>query len=114
MHLFNLDNMILLYLSGLDFIFNYNPKSVCYSFKNGLYWDLRRCNVEIYHFYHKNIVDLVKGKFLVTYNYIIDLYRLMNTKAKTSKSLKSSKIYKYLNSYNYKTSNKYERRVKTI
>jgi hypothetical protein len=41
----------------LDFIFNYNPKSVCYSFKNGLYWDLRRCNVEIYHFYHKNIVE---------------------------------------------------------
>lgn len=41
----------------LDFIFNYNPESVCYKFKNGKIFDLRRCNVEIYHYYHKNIIE---------------------------------------------------------
>ena len=41
----------------LDFIFNYNSESVYYKFKNGNNFDLRRCNVEIYHFYHKNIIE---------------------------------------------------------
>jgi hypothetical protein len=41
----------------LDFIFNYNPEIVCYNFKNNNKYDLRRNNVEIYHHYHKNIID---------------------------------------------------------
>ena len=41
----------------LDFIFNYNSESVYFNFKNNNKYDLRRCNVEIYHFYHKNIID---------------------------------------------------------
>jgi len=54
----------------LDFIFNYNPESVCYKFKNGNYFDLRRCNVEIYHFYHKiiiqkyNVIEYIPGHYL--------------------------------------------------
>ena len=43
--------------SYLDFIFSFNKESVYYVFKNNNYFDLRRCNVEIYHWYHKNIVD---------------------------------------------------------
>jgi hypothetical protein len=41
----------------LDFIFNYNNETVCYNFKNGNEFDLRRYNVEMYHFYHKNISE---------------------------------------------------------
>ena len=41
----------------LDFIFNYNNETVCYKFKNDNHFDLRRYNVEIYHFYHKNIYE---------------------------------------------------------
>ena len=54
----------------LDFIFNYNTESVSYVFKNGNIFDLRRSNVEIYHFYHKhivekyNIIEYVKGHYL--------------------------------------------------
>ena len=41
--------------SYLDFIFNYNPETVYFIFKNENQCDLRRTNVEIYHIYHKNI-----------------------------------------------------------
>ena len=41
----------------LDFIFNYNSESIIYIFKNGNKYDLRKCNVEIYHLYHKNIIE---------------------------------------------------------
>lgn len=53
----------------LDFIFNYNSENVCYVFKNNNKYDLRRCNVEIYHPYHKfvsqnyNIIEYIKGHF---------------------------------------------------
>jgi hypothetical protein len=40
----------------LDFIFNFNKETSYYHFKNGNKYDLRRCNVEIYHYYHKNII----------------------------------------------------------
>ena len=54
----------------LDFIFNYSEESVQYVFKNGDHFDLRKCNVEIYHFYHKKIiesyhvVEYIKGHYL--------------------------------------------------
>jgi hypothetical protein len=54
----------------LDFIFNYSSESVHYVFKNGDHFDLRKCNVEIYHFYHKKIiesyhvVEYIKGHYL--------------------------------------------------
>jgi hypothetical protein len=41
----------------LDFIFSFSKESVYYIFKNGNSLDLRRCNVEIYHWYHKNIIE---------------------------------------------------------
>lgn len=43
--------------SYIDFIYNFNKESVHYIFKNGNPMDLRRCNVEIYHWYHKNIIN---------------------------------------------------------
>lgn len=43
--------------SYLDFIFSFNKESVHYVFKNKNQFDLRLCNVEIYHWYNKNIVD---------------------------------------------------------
>ena len=43
--------------SYLDFIFSYSQESVHYIFKNGNPMDIRRCNVEIYHFYHKNVLE---------------------------------------------------------
>jgi len=46
--------------SYLDFIFQYNRESVYYHFKNGNELDLRKCNVEIYHYYHKNILEKYK------------------------------------------------------
>ena len=41
----------------LDFIFSFSKESVHYVFKNNNKLDLRRCNVEIYHWYHKNISE---------------------------------------------------------
>jgi hypothetical protein len=41
----------------LDFIFNFNKENSYYHFKNGNEYDLRRNNVEIYHYYHKNIIE---------------------------------------------------------
>lgn len=41
----------------LDFIFSFSKESVHYIFKNNNKLDLRRCNVEIYHWYHKNIAE---------------------------------------------------------
>jgi hypothetical protein len=41
----------------LDFIYSFNQESVHYIFKNGNHFDLRRKNIEIYHFYHKNILE---------------------------------------------------------
>jgi len=54
----------------LDFIFNYNSESVYFNFKNNNKYDLRRCNVEIYHSYHKNIIEkynvieYIKGHYI--------------------------------------------------
>jgi hypothetical protein len=51
----------------LDFIFKYQSDSVNYIFKNGNSLDLRRNNVNIFHFYHKqisekyNIIDYIEG-----------------------------------------------------
>lgn len=41
----------------LDFIFSYNQESVYYVFKNKNPHDLRRNNVQIFHYYHKNIIE---------------------------------------------------------
>jgi len=41
----------------LDFIYGFPPSYVCYYFKNGNKYDLRRCNVEIHHLYYTNIKD---------------------------------------------------------
>jgi hypothetical protein len=43
--------------SYIEFIFSYSPESVCYIFLNNNHYDLRRCNVRIYHLYHKNIIQ---------------------------------------------------------
>jgi hypothetical protein len=54
----------------LDFIFNYNQESVFYTFKNGNPHDLRRNNVDIYHHYHKiiiekyDVIEYMKGHYL--------------------------------------------------
>jgi hypothetical protein len=54
----------------IDFIFNYNTENVCYNFKNNNKFDLRQCNVEIYHFYHKhiiekyNVIEYIKGHYI--------------------------------------------------
>lgn len=54
----------------LDFIFNYNSESVYFKFKNNNKYDLRRSNVEIYHFYHKyiienyNVIEYIPGHYL--------------------------------------------------
>jgi hypothetical protein len=41
----------------MDFIFTFNRENIYYVFKNNNPYDLRRSNVEIYHFYHKNIIE---------------------------------------------------------
>jgi hypothetical protein len=41
--------------SYLDFIYEFPPSYVCYHFKNGNKYDLRRCNVEIHHLFYKNV-----------------------------------------------------------
>lgn len=41
----------------LDLLFNFNEETSYYHFKNGNKFDLRRCNIEIYHHYHKNIIQ---------------------------------------------------------
>jgi hypothetical protein len=41
----------------LDFIFSFSIECVHFVFKNKNLFDLRRCNVDIYHWYHKNIVE---------------------------------------------------------
>lgn len=56
----------------INFIFNYKSESVHFNFKNNNKYDLRRCNVEIYHFYHKNIIEkyevieYIKGHYITT------------------------------------------------
>ena len=56
----------------LDFIFNYNNESVYFKFNNNSNYDLRRCNVEIYHFYHENIIkkynviEYIKGHYITS------------------------------------------------
>ena len=41
----------------LDFIFSFNKENVHFVFKNNNHFDLRKSNVEIYHWYHKNIIE---------------------------------------------------------
>ena len=41
----------------LDLLFNFNEETSYYHFKNGNKFDIRRSNVEIYHHYHKNIIQ---------------------------------------------------------
>ena len=54
----------------LDCIFNFNQESVYYKFINDNPCDIRRCNVEIYHNYHTNIIeqyeilDYIPGHYL--------------------------------------------------
>jgi hypothetical protein len=54
----------------LDFIFNYNSDNVYYVFKNNNKYDLRHSNVEIYHSYHKiilqnyNVIEYIKGHYI--------------------------------------------------
>ena len=56
----------------LDFIFNYKGENVHFHFKNGDKYDLRRCNVEIYHFYHEvvskkyDVIDYINGHYAST------------------------------------------------
>jgi len=44
-------------INYLEFIFSFGKNSVYYVFKNSNKYDLRRCNVEIYHWYHKFIIE---------------------------------------------------------
>jgi hypothetical protein len=54
----------------LDFIFNYNTENIFFIFKNNNKYDLRHCNVEIYHLYHKiisekyKIIEYINGHYL--------------------------------------------------
>ena len=54
-------------MTYLDFIFNFNNETSYYIFKNDNKFDLRRCNVEVYHKYHKiisekyNIIEYIPG-----------------------------------------------------
>ena len=58
--------------SYIEFLFSYSPESVCYIFLNNNHYDLRKCNVQIYHLYHKNIIqnynvnEYVNGHYLST------------------------------------------------
>ena len=54
----------------LEFIFNYNSESVYFNFKNNNKYDLRHSNVEIYHFYHKNIMEKYKVIEYITGHYL--------------------------------------------
>lgn len=44
-------------INYLTFIYNYNSESVYCVFKNGNQYDLRRKNVELYHHYHKQMIE---------------------------------------------------------
>ena len=44
-------------INYLTFIFNYNPELDYCVFKNGNQYDLRRKNVELYHHYHKELIE---------------------------------------------------------
>jgi hypothetical protein len=44
----------------LDFIFTFNGENLYYVFKNNDPYDLRRCNVEVYHYYHKYVSENFK------------------------------------------------------
>jgi hypothetical protein len=44
-------------INYLTFIFNYNPEYVYCVFKNDNQYDLRRKNVELYHHYHKELIE---------------------------------------------------------
>jgi hypothetical protein len=56
--------------SYLEFIFSYSQESVCYIFLNNNHYDLRKSNVQIYHLYHKiiiqtyNVIDYINGHYL--------------------------------------------------
>jgi hypothetical protein len=41
----------------LSFVFNYNSELDCCVFKNNNQYDLRRKNVELYHHYHKQLIE---------------------------------------------------------
>ena len=54
----------------LDFIFTYNSNDTCFVFANNNQFDLRRSNVEIYHRFHKqivekyNVIEYIPGHYL--------------------------------------------------
>jgi hypothetical protein len=56
-------------ISYLEFMFKYDSSNLIYEFKNGDIYDLRRCNIEIYHNYHEvikckyNIIDFKLGHY---------------------------------------------------
>jgi hypothetical protein len=54
----------------LEFIFNYNSESVYFNFKNNNKYDLRHSNVEIYHFFHKNIMEKYNVIKYITGHYL--------------------------------------------
>jgi len=54
----------------LEFIFNYNSESVYFNFKNNNKYDLRHSNVEIYHFFHKNIMEKYNVIEYITGHYL--------------------------------------------
>lgn len=53
----------------LEFIFKYSQQSAYYFFKNGNPYDMRHCNVEIFHSYHKyvnenyNVLEYIPGHY---------------------------------------------------
>jgi len=51
-------------INYLTFIYNYNPDSVYCVFKNGNQYDLRRKNVELYHHYHKQMIENKKYEII--------------------------------------------------
>ncbi len=48
-------------ISYLEFMFKFDDSNIKYNFKNENIYDLRRCNIEIYHNYH----DIIKSNYNV-------------------------------------------------
>jgi hypothetical protein len=54
----------------LDFLFAFDPNKSCYVFANGNHFDLRKCNVKIYHAFHAqiakqyNVIAYIPGHYL--------------------------------------------------
>lgn len=78
--------------SLLEFLFQYNSCNITYAFKNNNEYDLRCCNVEIFHQYHSeikskyNVVEYIQGHYtdLGVDSYVMKnpLWRVLNKQNK--------------------------------